>query len=208
MYQKWYIDTLVSSYGDYEMAAMGIVKKIDMLPLNVGMGLCQGMMPLIAYNYASRDYARMRETARCARIVGMTFAAVCIAVFELFANGIVLLFIKDAQTVALGTKFLRIMCLATPLMVANIQYSYTFQAMGRGKESLLLSACRQGLVNIPLLFIMNALFSIDGILWTQIIADIITFAVSAILYLNFNKRLNSEIKAKSTSRGGYDSTDA
>ena len=186
------INNLVSSYGDYEMAAMGIVKKIDMLPLNVGMGLCQGMMPLIAYNYAARDYKRMRETARCARIAGMGFALLCILVFEIFAEGIVTIFIKDARTVELGTYFLRIACLATPLMVSNIQYSYSFQAMGRGKESLLLSACRQGLVNIPLLFILDSLFKIDGVLWTQIIADVITFTVSAILFAHFNRTLRAE----------------
>ena len=187
------INNLVSSYGDYEMAAMGIVKKIDMLPMNVGMGLCQGMMPLVAFNYASKDYRRMREAARCARICGIVFAILCILVFEVFAGQIVLFFIEDPETVRLGTYFLRICCLATPLMVSNIQFSYTFQAMGKGKESLILSACRQGLVNIPLLFIMNALFAVDGVLWTQIIADVITLTVSAIMYAHFNRRLNAEI---------------
>ena len=187
------INNLVSSYGDYEMAAVGIVKKIDMLPLNVGMGLCQGMMPLVAFNYASGDYKRMRETTTCARIAGMGFALLCILTFEIFPEQIVRIFIKDALTVELGSEFLRIMCLATPLMVANIQYSYTFQAMGRGKESLVLSACRQGLVNIPLLFILNHFFRINGVLWTQIIADIITFAVSFLMYRHFNKQLNTKI---------------
>jgi Na+-driven multidrug efflux pump len=78
-------------------------------------------------------------------------------------------------------------------MGANIQYSYTFQAMGRGKESLILSACRQGLVNIPLLFILNHFFRINGVLWTQIIADIITFAVSFVMFRHFNKQLNAKI---------------
>lgn len=187
------INNLVSSYGDYEMAAVGIVKKIDMLPLNVGMGLCQGMMPLVAFNYASGDYKRMRETTTCARIAGMGFALLCILTFEIFPEQIVRIFIKDALTVELGSEFLRIMCLATPLMVANIQYSYTFQAMGRGKESLVLSACRQGLVNIPLLFILNHFFRINGVLWTQIIADIITFAVSFAMLRHFNKQLNTKI---------------
>lgn len=187
------INNLVSSYGDYEMAAVGIVKKIDMLPLNVGMGLCQGMMPLVAFNYASGDYKRMRETTTCARVAGMGFALLCILTFEIFPEQIVRIFIKDALTVELGSEFLRIMCLATPLMVANIQYSYTFQAMGRGKESLILSACRQGLVNIPLLFILNHFFRINGVLWTQIIADIITFAVSFVMLRHFNKQLNTKI---------------
>ena len=188
------VNNLVSSsYGDYEMAAMGIVKKIDMLPMNVGMGLCQGMMPLVAFNYASKDYKRMREAARCARLYGIVFAILCIIAFEIFAGDIVLFFIEDAETVRLGTYFLRVCCVATPLMISNIQFTYTFQAMGKGTESLFLSICRQGLVNIPLLYIMNALFMMDGILWTQIVADIITLTISVILYTRFNRRLNAEI---------------
>ena len=105
---------------------------------------------------------------------------------------IVRIFIDDAHTVELGSAFLKIACLATPLMVANIQYSYTFQAMGRGKESLILSACRQGLVNIPLLFIMNFFFGIYGVLWTQIIADTITVTISFLMYRHFNKQLKQK----------------
>lgn len=164
-----------------------------MLPMNVGMGLCQGMMPLVAFNYASKDYKRMREAARCARLYGIVFAILCIIAFEIFAGDIVLFFIEDAETVRLGTYFLRVCCVATPLMISNIQFTYTFQAMGKGTESLFLSICRQGLVNIPLLYIMNALFMMDGILWTQIVADIITLTISVILYTRFNRRLNAEI---------------
>jgi len=188
------INNLVCSYGDYEMAAIGIVKKIDMLPMNVGMGLCQGMMPLVAFNYSSKNYARMREAARTARICGIVFATLCILAFESAAEPIVRFFIEDAETVRLGTDFLRICCLATPLMISNIQFSYTFQAMGKGKESLTLSACRQGLVNIPLLFIMNFFFGIYGVLWTQIIADVITLIISSVMYARHNRRLNGEVR--------------
>lgn len=45
---------LASGYGDIPVAAYGIVKRIDQFPLNVSMGLCQGFMPLVGYNYASR----------------------------------------------------------------------------------------------------------------------------------------------------------
>jgi len=70
------LNNLSSSYGDIELAALGIVKKIDMLPLNVGMGLCQGMLPLVAYNYASGDHRRMKKVMLTCGIVGISFAAV------------------------------------------------------------------------------------------------------------------------------------
>lgn len=103
-------------------------------------------------------------------------------IFELFAGGISYLFIKDGETVALTTNFLRIMCLATPLTICNFHMCYTLQAMGKGTESLILSVCRQGLFNIPLLFLMNWCFGLYGIIWTQLIADALTAIVSMVLY--------------------------
>lgn len=183
------INSLASGYGDIPVAAFGIVKKIDMFPMNVGMGLCQGMIPLVAYNYASKDYKRMHSAANCARICGMSFAAFCIVVFEIFAESIVGWFIQDAQTINIGINFLRICCIATPFMICNFQMSYTFQAMGKGPQSLLLSSCRQGLINIPLLFLMNAVFGLYGIVWTQLLADSITLIISVTLYQRLYRSL-------------------
>ncbi len=188
------INNLVSSHGDIPMAAMGIVKKIDMLPMNIGMGLCQGMLPLVAYNYASKDYKRMKAVTNCARLWGVCFAAVCVIVFQVFSGSIVKIFIEESETLALGQTFLRIACLATPLMVTNVQMNYTFQAMGKGSQSLLLASCRQGLINIPLLFIMNGIFGLYGIIWTQLIADALTLIISFTLYINLFKKLKKEEK--------------
>ncbi len=176
------INKLVSGYGEIPVAAIGIVKKIDMLPMNVGMGLCQGMVPLVAYNYASGNYKRMKEFSSAARIVGIGFALVCVASFQIFAGDLVKIFIQDTKTVEYGTDFLRICCLAVPLMIFNFHMSFTFQAMGMGKQSLILSSMRQGLVNIPLMLIMNATFGLFGVVWTQLLADSITGIISYIVY--------------------------
>lgn len=188
------LNNLTSSYsdlyGDVPVASVGIAKKIDMLPMNVGMGLCQGMMPLVAYNFSAKNYKRMRDFTVAARTAGIAFAGVCIVVFEIFAEPIVRIFIDDAATVAMSTDFLRILCIAVPLMITNFQLSFTFQAMGMGKESLLLSCLRQGLINIPLMFLMNHLFGLYGILWTQLISDSLTTVISFAVYRHTYKRLH------------------
>ena len=187
------INSLVAGYGDIPVAAMGIVKKIDMLPLNVSFGLCQGMMPLVAYNYAAKNYKRMNDVANFTRVLGMGFSALCIVLFEIFASGLVNLFIDEMETVVLGTAFLRIACLATPFMVCNFQMTYMLQAMGKGRHSLLLSACRQGLINIPLLFVMNHLFGLRGLVWTQLLADGITLCIVVVLYQSVKRNLPAQV---------------
>ena len=119
----------------------------------------------------------------------MIFAGFCILLFQLFAPQIAGIFNGHAETVAMSTDFLRILCLAVPLMLFNLQISFTFQAMGMGKQSLILSSLRQGVVNIPLLFVMNAAFGLYGIVWTQLISDVITAVVSYALYRHSLGRL-------------------
>lgn len=182
-------NNLAAFYGDIPVAAIGIVKKVEMLPHNVGTGLCQGMIPLISYNYASGNHDRMKKTITTARTCGLIFTGFCIIIFELFAGGISRLFIQEAETAALTTNFLRIMCLATPLTICNFHMCYTLQAMGKGKESLILSTCRQGFFNIPLLFLMKACFGLYGIVWTQLIADALTAVVSYIIYSRVFRQL-------------------
>jgi Na+-driven multidrug efflux pump len=181
-------NNLTSGYGDIEMAAYGIVMKADMLPLNIGMGLCQGMMPLVAYNYASRNYPRMRSFTRAAQISGMTTACVFIALFEVFAPQIIWIFIRDEATIAYGTNFLRIACLATPFMISNFQKIYCLQAMGKGKESLLLGVCRQGLLAIPMLLILVPIIGITGVQIAQPTADVISGLVSIPFIIHFLRK--------------------
>jgi Na+-driven multidrug efflux pump len=173
-----FLNNFASGYGVEAFAALGIVKKIDMLPLNVGMGLCQGMLPLVAYNYGAGNRERMKKVITACRVAGIAFALFCVLLFEIFSEQIVYFFIEEAKTVALGTNYLRICCLATPLLFCNLLATFALQAMGRGPQSLLLSVCRQGLVNIPMLFLLNYLFGLYGVVSAQLVADSITILIS------------------------------
>jgi multidrug efflux pump len=186
------ITKLTSAYGDIPVAAFGIVKKIDIIPMSVGMGLSQGMLPLIAYNYSAKNFDRMKSVSRFGRYASVGFSVFCVVIFHLMAPFLLRLFINDAETIAMGSRFLRIACLAVPFMQMNFLTNTTFQAMGKGWQSLILSACRQGLINIPLLFLMNSLFGLVGIIWTQLAADALTLAVSMTLYTSVLKKLHQE----------------
>ncbi len=188
-------NNLASGHSDIELAALSIVVKIDMLPLNIGMGLCQGMMPLVAYNYAAANYKRMNSFIKASQLTGMIMAGTCILAFEIFAEPIVRIFIGDATTIAYGKDFLRIACLATPFMISNFQKNFCLQAMGKGKESLLLAICRQGLVYIPILLVANHFLGIYGVVGSQLVSDMITFVITTIVYGSIYKKLVVEAKA-------------
>ena len=186
------IDKLMVSYNDLALAAVGIVLKVERFPLNVGIGICQGMMPLVAYNYSAGNKQRMEDTIRLARRLGLIIAAISIALYELFAVQFSHLFIQDAQTVALASQFLRIRVLATPLMFLSFFTVYLFQAFGKGRISLFLGVTRWLVFNIPMLFLLNHFFGMLGIVWSQATADTLTIFLSLYVYRRYRPRLASE----------------
>lgn len=184
------IGRLMTSYGDIQMAAMGIVLKIERLPLNVSIGICQGMVPIVGYNFSSGNHKRMQETITFARRFGLLFAAFSILLYELFAGGIMGIFIRDAGTVALGTDFLRIRCLATPLMFLSFFHVHLFNSFGEGRTALFLGVMRWLAFNIPMLYILNYLIGMYGIVWSQVTADVLTVALSVYVYQKFMRKLH------------------
>lgn len=183
------IDKLMVSYHDLALAAIGIVLKVERFPLNVGIGICQGMMPLVAYNYAAGNKKRMEDTIRISRMLGLVIAGISILLYEIFAVQFIRLFISDAQTVEMASAFLRIRVLATPLMFLSFFTVYLFQAFGMGKRSLFLGMMRWMVFNIPMLFLLNEVFGMYGIVWSQVTADTLTVILSFYVYRKYKPKL-------------------
>lgn len=176
------VDRLMVSYSDLALAAIGIVLKVERLPLNVGIGICQGMMPLVAYNFAAKKQKRMDDTIRLSRGLGLVVAGISIALYEVFAAYFIRFFISDPQTIAMATQFLRIRVLATPLMFLSFFTVYLFQAFGMGSKALFLGVMRWVVFNIPMLFFLNSMVGMFGIVWSQVTADTLTVLLSFYVY--------------------------
>ncbi len=179
------IDKLMVSYHDLALAAVGIVLKIERFPLNVGVGICQGMMPLVAYSYSAGNWERMDRTIKLSRRVGLVVAGISIVLYEIFALQFARLFIADPQTVELASQFLRIRVLATPLMFMSFFTVYLFQAFGKGRVALFLGVTRWLGLNIPMLFLLNALVGMFGVVWAQAAADSLTVMLSIYIYRKY-----------------------
>ena len=177
------VDKLMVSYNEVALAAIGIVLKVERLPLNTGIGICQGMVPLIAYNCGAGNHKRMNQVIRLSLATGLVVAAVSILLYQLFAPWIIGVFIADGPTISLAVTFIRIRILATPLMFLCFFTLYMFQGFGKGGIALFLGIVRWAVFNIPLLYLLNHFVGMYGILWTPAIADGITVLISLYVYL-------------------------
>lgn len=165
------VNIIASAHNDLVLAGMGIVMKVERIPNAVNIGICQGMLPIVAYNYSSGNRERMKETINTARFAGLAISAVCIIFFEISAPLATRLFLStkgsDAatalKTIAYASLFLRIRCLASPVQMINYHTSYCLQGMGKGKATLIHAFVRELLLYIPLMFLLDRLFGETGL---------------------------------------------
>ena len=153
-----------------------------MLPLYFSIGVSGGILPLPAYNYASGNRERRHQVFKLGCGVSVVFSLACVLTYELLAPVLVGLFIDTPATVAYGASFLRIMVLAMPMMAMCYPMITQFQAMGRVKESLICSVLRKGVLDIPLLFLLNGLLPMYGCTMVQPIVDCVSMLAALWLY--------------------------
>lgn len=176
----------VSGYGTEAVAALGIVKKLDQLPLYFSIGVSTGLLPLLAFNHAKGSARRTEECFGFGAALSLGFSLLCLVSYEAFAPRLAALFIGDEKTVALAAAFLRRMVTAMPLMSLCYPIIIRFQAEGRSRAALVCSVLRKGVLDLPLLYIMDLAAPLYGLMWVQPIVDGVSLA--AALGILFGKR--------------------
>lgn len=180
----------VSGYETEAVAGLGIVRKLDLLPLYFSIGVANGMLPLLAYNFAAGNSKRRHDVFIFGCAVSLGFSLLCLVCYEAFAPALTGLFIDDALTISYSSAFLRIMVLAMPMMSLCYPMIIQFQAMGKVKQSLICSVVRKGVLDIPLLFILDSILPLYGCMIVQPIVD----TVSLIIAIYFYRRILQEDK--------------
>jgi multidrug efflux pump len=194
------LNNFSSAYGANAVAAMGIAQKINMVPMQISMGLSQGIMPLEGYCYSSRNVTRMKQTLLFAVRIAIGFLVVVSVGYYIFAPQLTSLFIQDATIVEYGASFLRGYCLGLPFLCMDFIAVGVFQAAGMGKEALLFAIMRKVVLEIPALFILNALFPMYGLAYSQFTSEIILATIAVIVLIRLFRRLSKEQEAKKISQ--------
>ena len=143
---------------------------------------------MLAYNFSSGNQQRRRDVLKTGCAIALGFSLFTLVLFELFAPQCTALFIDDPLTIQYGAAFLRRLMVSMPFMSLCYPMIIHFQAIGKVRQSLICSVLRKGVLDIPLLFLMDRLFPLYGCMWVQTIVDAIS--LTAILY--FNQGLKKE----------------
>ena len=143
---------------------------------------CPAAAALLGRLAAEADTPRSRAASQLA------FALLCLVTFELFAPQLASLFIDDPATIHYSAGFLRRMVIAMPMMSLCYPMIIQFQAMGKARESLVCSILRKGVLDIPLLFLLDTWLPLYGCMWVQPIVDTISLIVAIGFYRALRRR--------------------
>ncbi len=180
--------------GDIAVSAMGIINNIASLFMMVVFGINQGAQPIIGFNYGAQKYDRVKSTLKYAIGAATVVVTIGYASINLFAPQMIGLFSSDPELIDIGSRGLRRVLMFMPIIGFQIVSSAYFQAIGKPKQSMLLSLSRQVLILIPLVLILPKFIGLIGLFTAGPIADISSSILTAIFLFYELKNLDKKQK--------------
>ncbi len=186
------VNNLMMQYGSVAVAGQSVAGRIGQMISMTVMGVCMGMQPAISYNYSARNHRRLTEilmkTTGLAVVAGTVLFALCL----IFRDQLLNAFLDDPNVLGIGR-----VCLLASIVIGPFfgfyQICTTYlQASGKSTQAIIVSLLEKGIVYIPMVFLMNALFRMYGIIFAATVTTVLS-AVAALVfcYKDYRKELRN-----------------
>ena len=187
-------------YGaETAVTVYGMITRVLMVSNVPVMGLIQGFLPIVGYNYGARHPDRVKQTIRLSVGSGTAIALLLFGLVMIFPHPMLAIFTDQADLVDAAADALRIVYLATPLLSVQLLGSAFYPAIGKARPALLLALTKQGFALVPLLLVLPTWFGLDGVWWSFPIADCIAAILSgAFLWRELRGQPMAELPLNST----------
>ena len=185
------INNAAGDYGDSAIAGMGVVTRlISMGSLSV-FGFIKGFQPIAGYSYGAKKFDRLREAIKTSILWSTAFCVIFGVILALFPTAIISRFTKgDTEMIRIGAASLRANGISIMLFGFYTVYSSLFLALGKGREGFILGACRQGICFIPAILLLPIVWGLNGIMYAQPIADVLSAVITVFIAIPLHKKLN------------------
>ena len=167
----------LAKHNELFVAGYGVTSKVLMIVTLIGIGIGSGVQPLLGYCYGAKNRERLTKSIRFSVLFGLGACLLVSVLCFVFAGPIVRVFLTKEEAYQSGIRFTRILMSSAWLIGAFAICQNTLQAMGAATPALLASVFRQGVIFIPALFVMQAILGVDGLIWAQPVADVLSLAL-------------------------------
>ncbi len=187
------LNGILVSFSNAAVSVLGVYFKLQTFVFMPASGLSQGAMPLMGFSYGAKLKDRLNETMKYNVLVTFVIMIIGVAIFNIFPRQLLLIFNADQSMMEIGVSAIRIVSLS--FIPATIGYSVPtlFQAMGKGKESLVIFVLRQFIITLPLSYLLSKSFGLNGIWVSFIVAETIA-AFTAYAFWNKLRKTDDLLK--------------
>ena len=186
-----FLNHFLIEYGDQAVAAYGISSRLLQFPEFILLGLCEGVVPLIAFSFTANKM-RMKQTIGFTIKTMVAIAFVFGIIVYLISDNLIGLFTNDPQLIEMGSYILHVTFLSLFISGMTTLFTGIFQATAQGTAAFIMSII-QGITLIPVLFIANHLYGFNGVIWSLVIADAVSFLVGAIMLYVLRNKLQPDL---------------
>lgn len=181
------LNRILASFSEVYVAVLGVYFKLQTFIYMPANGIVQGMRPIIGYNYGAGEIQRVRKTIRYSLLCAAAIMLLGTLLALLIPRQILSLFDADPELMDAGITALRIISLGFLVSSLGVICSGTFEALGNGRNSLIISLLRQFVITIPLSFLLSHFFGPAGV-WVSFPAGEICASVAAVFLLKTYKK--------------------
>ncbi len=182
------MNQILQGFNEVATGVFGIYYKLQSLFFMPLFGINNATISILAFNYGARKPKRIVHTLKLATAVAVCIMLVGLAVFQLFPQALLGIFNPTEEFLAIGVKALRILCLPFPVAAICIALGASFQALGKGSYSTIVSLCRQLIVLLPVAYLLSLTGSVDNVWWSFPIAEVMSALVTGLLFGRLYRR--------------------
>lgn len=183
------INAFMASYGDMALAGIGVALKVAMIVGTLCIGFGQGIQPLLGYCVGVGNSKRFHQIMKYSLWFSLGLGTIMTLLCYIFITPITNAFLTEPDAFSYGVTFTKILIITGFLLGIFYVLNNALQALGASYAALAVNISRQGLIYIPLMLVMNALFGSKGIVWAQPISDILTIILAIFLYQKDKQRI-------------------
>lgn len=186
------INNAAKEYGGSALAAMGPVTKIMSMGSLIVFGFLKGFQPIAGFSYGAKKFDRLYEAIRTSILWSTIFCVVFGLIAAVFPSQIMALFTKDdLEMIHVGSAALRANGLSFLFFGFYTVYSFLFLVMGKAARGCILGACRQGICFVPVILLLPGIYGLDGVLYAQPAADLLSAVVTVFMAVHLHKELTA-----------------
>ncbi len=176
------INGQMSQYGDLAVAGIGVALKVTMLTTMVCIGIGMGVQPLLGYTIGSNNKKKYNEIYKFSIVFAVCLSGILTILCYLLLTPIINGFVSDPDAFSYAYDFSQILISTSVITSVLFVMAYALQSAGAVTASLIINISKNGIIYIPLLFILGSVFGMKGLVYTAPIADVFTFIIAIILY--------------------------